>query len=256
MTELDSAAMEDEFGVVARWTGEAARTLGPGHAVPAGCRGSGSTGALRWLADRLHLTSGSLLVDSGAGVGGPAAWAAGDLQARPVCIEPMPDAVRAAQGLFGLPAVVGTAQALPLADDVTAAAWCLGVLCTTQDKAGVLGELHRVLVPGGRLGLLVFQLAGRAPSGPAPDGNSFPTVDELDRLLDEAGFSVVDTTVADLHDNPPGWDDAVDAVDAEIARRHGADPRWIRSHEQSARMQALIESGSVVPRLLVAQSGR
>ena len=67
-----------------------------------------------------------------------------------------------------------------------------------------------------------------------------------------AGFAVRDRTVADLHDNPPGWAEAVDAVEAEVARRHGEDPRWARSDQQSWRMGALIASGDVEPVLLVA----
>src|SRR3954451_10109904 len=55
MSSLESDAMEAEFDTVAGWTEEAVRALGPEHAVPAGCRGSGSEGALRWLADRLAL---------------------------------------------------------------------------------------------------------------------------------------------------------------------------------------------------------
>lgn len=244
--------MDDEFDVVAAWTEEAARALGPGHAVPAGCRGSGSTGSLRWLADRLELRPGTRLVDSGAGVGGPAAWLAGERQVQPVCVEPMVGAVLASRRLFGLPTVLGDAQALPLADGTAEAAWCLGVLCTLPDKAAALGELHRVLGPGGRLGLLVF-VQTRPLRSPAPDGNAFPTAEELDTLLVGAGFAVGDRAVADLHDNPPGWAAAVDAVEAEVARRHGDDPRWARSDEQSGRMGTLVASGDVEPVLVVAQ---
>ncbi|WP_235495327.1 methyltransferase domain-containing protein [Geodermatophilus sp. Leaf369] len=252
MSELDSAAMEDEFDVTAAWTEEAARVLGPGHAVPAGCRGSGSVGSLRWLADRLALHPGDLLVDAGAGVGGPAAWAAGDRQVRPVCLEPMAGAVHASRHLFGLPSAVAMGQSLPLLDGITAAAWSLGVLCTTDDKAGALTELHRVLRPGGRLGLLVFVQAVDPLPTPAPVGNSFPTDDDLDDLLGAAGFDVIDRAVADLDDNPPGWDDAADAVDAEMERRHGADPRFRRSTQQSGRMGALLSAGAVRPTLVVA----
>jgi SAM-dependent methyltransferase len=252
MSELDSEAMEDEFGVTAAWTEEAARALGPGHAVPAGCRGSGSVGSLRWLADRLDLHPGDLLVDAGSGVGGPAAWAAGNRQVRPVCLEPMVAAVHASRHLFGLPSAAALGQALPLADGVAAAAWSLGVLCTTEDKAGSLAELHRVLRPGGRLGLLVFVQAVDPLPSPAPEGNSFPTDTDLDALVDAAGFDVLDRTVADLDDNPPGWDEAAAAVEAEVQRRHGTDPRSQRSALQSARMGALLTAGAVRPTLLVA----
>ncbi len=244
--------MQDEFGVAAVWTEEAARALGPGYAVPAGCRGSGSAGSLRWLADRLELSPGDLLVDSGAGVGGPARWVAGERQVAPVCLEPMAGAVRASRRLFGLPSAVALAQALPLRDGVAAAAWSLGVLCTTDEKAGALTELHRVLRPGGRLGLLVFaQVVDDLPSAP-PEGNVFPTVPGLTALLDDAGLEVLDRTTADLHDNPPGWDDAADAVDAEVARRHGEDPRHRHAQQQTQRMRALLAAGAVQPELVVA----
>lgn len=252
MGELDSGAMEDEFDVAAAWTEEAARALGPGHAVPAGCRGSGSVGSLRWLADRMALAPGDLLVDSGAGVGGPARWVAGERQVSPVCLEPMVGAVHASRRLFGLPSAVALAQALPLRDEVADAAWSLGVLCTTADKAGALAELHRVLRPGGRLGLLVFvQVVDDLPS-PPPEGNVFPTVPGLTALLAGAGLEVVDRTTADLHDNPPGWDDAADAVDAEVARRHGEDPRHRQAQEQTRRVHALLAAGAVRPDLVVA----
>ena len=78
MTELESEAMEAEFDTVAGWTEEAVRALGPEYAIPAGCRGTGSAAALRWLADRLDLTTGTRMLDSGAGVGGPAGWLAAE----------------------------------------------------------------------------------------------------------------------------------------------------------------------------------
>ena len=252
MSELDSAAMEDEFGVAAQWTEEAVRALGPGYAVPAGCRGSGSVGSLRWLADRLALRPGDLLVDAGSGVGGPAGWVAGDRQVRPVCCEPMVGAVHASRHLFGLPSAVALGQALPLADGVTMAAWSLGVLCTTSDKAGALAELARVLRPGGRLGLLVFVQVVDALPTPAPEGNEFPTDAELDGLLDAAGLDVLDRAPADLHDNPPGWDDAAGAVDAEVRRRHGDDPRYRRSARQAGRMGELLAADALRPTLVVA----
>jgi ubiquinone/menaquinone biosynthesis C-methylase UbiE len=63
----------------------------------------------------------------------------------------MAAASRAGRRLFGLPSVVALGQALPFRDGAFDAAWCLGVLCTTSDKAGALAELRRVLRPGGEL---------------------------------------------------------------------------------------------------------
>lgn len=253
MSELDSEAMETEFGTVAGWTEEAVLALGPEHAVPAGCRGSGSEGALRWLADRLELDAGTRFLDDGAGVGGPAGWLAAERGVRPVCAEPMRPAVHASRRLFGLPGVVALSQHLPLADGSFDAAWCLGVLCTTAEKAAALAELRRVLRAGGRVGLLVFVADGEL-SQPVPDGNSFPTEAETRELLAAAGFAVEDAADADLGDSPPGWSERADAVEAEIDRRHGDDPRRREAAEQSRRVGRLLSAGELRPWLVVARA--
>ncbi|TFV90727.1 class I SAM-dependent methyltransferase [Blastococcus sp. CT_GayMR16] len=247
--------MEAEFDTVAGWTEEAVRALGPEYAVPAGCRGSGSEGALRWLADRLELGPGTRMLDSGAGVGGPAGWLAAERGLRPFCAEPMASAVRASRRLFGLPSVVAIGQQLPFADDAVDAAWCLGVLCTTSDKAGALGELRRVLTDRGRLGLLVFVadrplppplFVGDDPQpAPLPDGNEFPSEAELRGLLAEAGFALGETTDVDLGDSPAVWSERADAVAAEIARRHGNDPAFRQAEENSSRVGRLLSDGDL-----------
>ncbi|MCZ2804554.1 methyltransferase domain-containing protein [Modestobacter sp. VKM Ac-2983] len=251
MSEIASEAMESEFGTVAGWTEEAVRAFGPEHAVPAGCRGSGSAGALRWLADSLALRPEDRVLDAGAGVGGPAGWLAADRAVRAVCAEPMAEAVHASRTLFGLPSVVALSQGLPFADDSFDAAWTLGVLCTTEEKPAMLAELARVLAPGGRLGLLVFVAEAPLPP-PLPEGNSFPSPAEVDALLSQAGFSVTGRADADLADSPPEWQQRADAVDAEVQRRHGEDPAWAQAQEQSRRVGRLLGSGALRPRLLTA----
>jgi SAM-dependent methyltransferase len=251
MSELSSEAMETEFGTVAGWTREAVEALGHEYAVPAGCRGSGSEAALRWLAGGLVVRPGERVLDAGAGVGGPAGWLAAERGVRPVCAEPMVEAVQASRALFGLPSLVALSQALPLVDHSFDVGWCLGVLCTTEQKAELLAELRRVLVPGGRLGLLVF-VAERELPPPLPEGNSFPTRAELDALLTGAGFTVTATAEADLSDSPAEWSRRADAVDAEMERRHGGDPRWAESQEQAGRVGRLLGSGALRPVLLTA----
>jgi SAM-dependent methyltransferase len=254
VSELDSAAMETEFGTVAGWTEEAVLALGRDSAIPAGCRGSGSEGALRWLADRLDAGEGTRFLDDGAGVGGPAGWLAAERGVRPVCAEPMGDAVHAARRLFGLPGVVALAQHLPFAGGSFDAAWCLGVLCTTADKPAALAELRRVLRDDGRLGLLVF-VADGVVTLPVPDGNSFPSEPETRGLLAAAGFEVLAAADADLADSPPDWSERADAVEAEIDRRHGEDPRRREAAEQSARVGRLLSAGQLRPWLGVARAG-
>ena len=244
MNELESEAMEAEFGTVAGWTEEAVRALGPEFAVPAGCRGSGSEGALRWLAERLDVPVRGRILDAGSGVGGPAGWLAAEFGLRPVCAEPMEEAVRAGRHLFGLPSVVAVSQRLPFAGGSFDAAWCLGVLCTTSDKAGALTELRRVLRMSGRLGLLVFVAEAPLPP-PLPEGNEFPSEPELLDLLAGAGFDVRETGEADLGDSPPEWSERADAVEAEIARRHGDDPAFREAEEQSRRVGRLLGDGAL-----------
>jgi SAM-dependent methyltransferase len=244
VTGLESDAMEAEFGTVAGWTEEAVRALGPGYAIPAGCRGSGSEGALRWLADRLALAAGTRFLDAGAGVGGPAGWLAAERGLRPVCAEPMVAAARASRRLFGLPSVVAVSQQLPFPGGAFDAAWCLGVLCTTPDKAGALRELRRTLADGGRLGLLVFVADAPRPP-PLPEGNEFPSEAELRELLADAGFRLEETAQADLGDSPEEWTRRADAVEAEVARRHGSDPAFQQAEEQSARVGRLLSGNGL-----------
>jgi SAM-dependent methyltransferase len=250
MSELESEAMEAEFGTMAAWTEQAVRVLGPEYAIPAGCRGSGSEDALAWLADRLELGPGIRMLDDGAGVGGPAGWLAATRGIRPVCAEPMVDAVGAAARLFGLPAVAALAQTLPFQDGSFDAAWCLGVLCTTDEKDEALAELRRVLVPGARLGLLVF-LADGPLTLPAPEGNAFPSERETGQLLDRAGFELETVGEADLTESEE-WRERADAVHDVIAGRHGDDPQCLEAQEQSGRIGRLLAAGEVRPWLGVA----
>jgi SAM-dependent methyltransferase len=163
----------------------------------------------------------------------------------------MADAVAASRRLFGLPAVVAAAQALPFPGGSFAAAWCLGVLCTLSDKATALAELRRVLVPGGRLGLLVFVADGPL-TPPLPEGNEFPSTAELERLLAAAGFELTGTGEADLRDSPPEWDERADAVDAEVARRHGDAAELRQAREQAGRVGRLLGAGELRPWLGLA----
>jgi SAM-dependent methyltransferase len=244
VTELESEAMEAEFDTVAGWTEEAVRALGSEYAIPAGCRGTGSKAALRWLADRLDLASGARMLDSGAGVGGPAAWLGAERGVRPVCAEPMAAAVRATRRLFGLPSVVALGQQLPFADSSFDAAWCLGVLCTTSDKASALAEIRRVLRTGSRLGLLVF-VADRPLTPPLPEGNEFPAEQELLGLLRDTGFVLEESAEADLGDSPQEWTERADAVDAEVERRHGEDPAFRQARENARRVGRLLSAGEL-----------
>ena len=119
MSELESEAMEAEFGTVAGWTEEAVRALGPRVRHPGRLPGQRQRGgaALAGRPARRSRRGPGCSTPARASVGRPGGWppSAG---VRPVCAEPMAAAVRAGRRLFGLPSVVAVGQQLPFADGV------------------------------------------------------------------------------------------------------------------------------------------
>jgi ubiquinone/menaquinone biosynthesis C-methylase UbiE len=249
MTE--SEAMVDEFDTMAQWTARAVEELGDDYALPAACRGSGSPEALEWLGRTMGLSRGTTLLDVGAGVGGPAEKAAQDHGLRPVLAEPMLGACIAARRLFSRPTVVADGAALPFPDDSFQAVWSLGVLCTLEDKTSMLAEMVRVAAPDGVVGLLVYlRTVDALPD--QPDGNHFPTAQELDQLLDRVGLRVVASAeLTDFAAPSAEWTAAEARVDDVIKREHSTDERWQRAQEQQETMGRLIGADQVRGRLLV-----
>ena len=254
MTGSASGAMDAEFDTVAEWTAQVALDLGPGYRIPAACRGSGQPAALDWLLAGLAPGPGEVMIDVGAGLGGPAPYAAEQARVRPVLAEPEPDACRAAGRLFGFPAFQGDATRLPFADGSVAVAWCLGVLCTMSGPAAqraVLAELRRVVRPGGRIGLLVLLARGPRLDDP-PEGNHFPTVAGLDAQVGEVGLTILSRQgTAGLPPHPPRWQQHVDQVESELQRRHERSPAWQTAEDQSARIGRLLHNGQVESQVLL-----
>jgi SAM-dependent methyltransferase len=243
--------MDAEFDTVAEWTARVARDLGSAFKIPAACRGSGSPAALDWLIDGLGLSTGMTLLDCGAGVGGPAAYAVQQRSVRPLLLDPERGACRAARGLFGHPVVRASASALPVAGRSFDAAWCLGVLCTVPDQLALLTELRRAVRPTGGIGLLVFVARSSEPLD-GPEGNHFPTEPRLIELLDQAGLRVhAWRGTADLAAPSPEWQHRADEVSAELAARHGDEHAWQLAERQSTLIGRLLADGDLTVELLV-----
>lgn len=247
---MTATAMVAEFDDFAGWTADAVERLGDRYAIPAACRGSASPAALAWLAEACELSAGTTLLDVGAGVGGPAAWAARRFGVRPILLEPMQTACQAASRLFGLPVIAADGTHIPLRARSIDTAWCLGVLCTVEDQAGLLAELHRVLKPQASLGLLVV-VAQDNQIATGPEGNHFPTQHDLTTLLDHTGFTLLEqTTRPDAA--PLSWSRRVEEVSAAVAARHRATPAYELAARQSERLSRLFSSGRLSMQLLHA----
>lgn len=115
-----------------------------------------------WLTDTLGLKSGASVVDLGAGTGKftPRLVETG---ARVIAIEPV-DSMRAklAAALPDVQARAGTAQSIPLADASVDAVVCAQSFHWFAHR-DALDEIHRVLKPGGRLGLVWNLRDARVP---------------------------------------------------------------------------------------------
>jgi SAM-dependent methyltransferase len=253
---MNDDSSEAEFDVEAAWTVEAVAALGSGHAVPAGCRGSGGPDALDWLGRHLGLGPYDHLLDVGAGLGGPAAFARERFGVRATLVEPMRNACAAAGTLFGLPAIQATVESLPVPDERFDRVWCIGVLCTLDDLETAVGALAQVTQVGGLVGLLVYIRTVPVVEG-EPATNHFPATDELDRHLARAGLAVLHTTALEQLGAPPDeWDRRADEVDRWIEDAHGSEDVWKEAHASEDRVAELLEEGTVAGRLLVARRER
>ena len=245
--------LEAEFDTVAVWTERVVRDLGPGYAIPAACRGSGSPSWLRWLAEGLGVSAQTRFLDAGAGLGGPAAWLREQSGTVPTLVEPMEGACAAARRLFGLPTAAAWSEALPLSDGTFDAAWLLGVLCTTTEKRALLGELRRVLSKDGRLGLLVLVQVVDELVDP-PDGNEFPTPQSLPSDLTAAGFTIeAQISTSELPEADELWKQRVADVEDALAKRYAGREAWETAEEQVGRITRLLRDGDLETWLIQAR---
>ena len=251
-TPASGDPMAAEFDTVPGWTVDAVAALGESYAVPGACRGSGTPSVLQWLLDGLGPAPGEPLLDVGAGMGGPAAFARTARGVRPVVVDPAAAACDAARRLFSLEAVRAVGERLPLSDRAFRSAWCLGTICTTPSHAELVGELARVLRVGGRVGLLVL-VAREGAWFTAPTGNHFPTRARLVELLAGSGLAVLaERESRTLPDAPQAWRRAEEAVASRVDADHEDDPSLAAARRQERVLGQLLSDGDVSGLAIVA----
>lgn len=114
--------------------------------------------AIAWLQDRLGLAAGKVVLDLAAGTGKLTRQLV-PLGAEVLAVEPLPE-MRAelARVVPGVTAMQGTAETIPL-PDASVDAVTVGQAFHWFDAPVAVGEIHRVLRPGGGVGLLWNALA-------------------------------------------------------------------------------------------------
>ena len=196
----------------------------------------------------------TLLLDVGAGIGGPAAYAAGRTGVRPVLVEPEPVACRAAATALRRARHPGRRDRAAVRGCPVGLAWCLGVLCTAPARTPswpCCGELRRIVRPGGRIGLLVY-LAAHPRLDDPPQGNHFPASTDLHALLRRATSTCWPwPTPQDMPEPPASWQDRTAAVERELQRRFGHTPAAGRGHRAERPDRPPAQPGQLTSQVLL-----
>ena len=181
---------------------------------------------LRALTDALALRTDDLLVDLACGAGGPGLWAAAETGARLLGIDRSPVAVERATERAAALGVTDRASFRPGTFDDTGlppasvdAVMSVDALQYAPSKAAAVAELARIVRPGGRVGLVVFELDADRVAGL---GLWDDAVGDYRPLLTDAGFEVI------VYEQVPGWRTlvtdgfgAVVAAEADLQRELG-----------------------------------
>lgn len=245
--------VHDVFDEPARWRADALEALGMtgDDRIAAASPGALFPAALRSLAAGLGLGAGDLVVDLGGGLGGVAAWFGSRTGARVVLVEPAAGSALSARRLFGrLPVLRAVADAVPLATGRADAVLLVGVASLLDDIAPVLTEAHRVLRPGGRVGLTDLCSSSVAVDRRPP--NTFRSLPHLIEALTDAGFSVGELAAGDPRATGP-WQQTGGEVDELVRRRHAEERAFAQWAQDRAHLAEVIGSGAVTVGSLVAR---
>lgn len=191
------AALEDAGIPPEEWTPE---VLGPADQIHGG--GLAQTEAHAAMVD---ITPDMHLLDLGCGIGGPARYFATAFGCRVTGIDLTQEFIDAANLLtekVGLSDRVtfdcGDATDLPYDDGAFDLAWALNVTMNIEDRTGLYAEIHRVLKPGGKVGISeIGQGPGGEPYYPLtwarePAYSFLLPPDEMRALMESSGFRIVE----------------------------------------------------------------
>ena len=164
---------------------------------------------LRKLADGLKLAAEQVLVDLACGAGGPGLWVGKETGARLVGRDLSSIAIERATERLAFLGMEGRAEFGQGSFDQTGLATASADAVMTVDalqyapnKTGALAEVARVLRPGGRFGLVAFELDERRVAG--LDFWDDP-VSDYRPVIEEAGLEIVS------YEQTPDWERQVAA---------------------------------------------
>ena len=173
------------------------------------------------LARRLRLATGSLLVDAACGAGGPGLWMARESGATLIGIDPAEAGLVAARRLARQSGLgerarfqLGTFQHTGVADATADAVMTVEALQYAPDKRAALIELRRILRPGGRLGIVCFEVDPGLVLG-VPALGTDPIADYRE-LLRQCEFTV------EVYEETPGWQERVYGAFKALVDAQGA----------------------------------
>lgn len=153
--------------------------------------------------DQLDLTSGDHVLDVGCGLGGSSRFVAMHYGSRVTGIDLTREYVETGRALCSwvdledrVVLEEGNAAATPFMDGAFDKAFMLHVGMNIPDKRALASELHRVLAPGGRLGIYDVMRVGNGdltfpvPWATTADTSAVASPDEYKAALEAAGFRI------------------------------------------------------------------
>lgn len=165
-------------------------------------------GEAQRLLDLLGVAPGDVVVDLACGEGGPGLWAAQTSGATLIGVDPTESGLSAAQRraeAVGMSDQAtfrrGTFEETGLGNTSVDAIMTIEAFQYAPDKRAAVSEFARILKPGGRVGIVCFEVAPAKVSG-VPILGVDPVADYSPLLID-AGFTI------DAYEETPGWSERV-----------------------------------------------